>query len=193
MATLLIFINALAFAGENNNADANHFMGFDYEGKVINPKCVNLLQTSISDSAIITRSIIIDTCQDSNLASEGIDFSIKDDGNVSYYEDPSDGHTYFGYRVVGRTLNNVFVLFHNGYIGLYTLSKQKIRFDFSKNEPKLVTLLTKLSDTYTPCFQSAEIRGNTLIITKAVWDSSASQAAQCTNVEETLTFELDNY
>ncbi len=190
---LIIFISNIAPATENTAPTLSNFMGFSYEGKVINPKCVNLLQSWQSDSGIITRSIIIDSCQDSNLAFEGKNLSISHDGTVSYYEDPNDGHSKFGYRVVGRTLNNVFVLFHQGYIGLYRLREQNVTSDFSKNKEKSVMVLTKLSDAWMPCFISAKTQGNKLIIVKDIWDSSQSRAAQCTSDRETLHFDLSNF
>jgi hypothetical protein len=196
MTILMIVILNVAIAFEKSDTDMSRLMGFEYEGEAINPKCVNLLQTWISESTefgIITSSIIIDSCQDSNLAFEGKDYSIRNDGTVSYYEDPDDGHSYFGYRVVGRTLNNVFVLFHSEYIGLYSLTEQDMRFDFSKNKTKTVKVLAKLSETYMPCFDSALTRGNKLIIIKSVWESSASRAARCTDVKETLTFDLGDF
>jgi hypothetical protein len=186
----------MALAAENGVPLQDFYKGFSHQGKAINPKCVNLLQTWISESpeyGIITKSIVIDSCQDSNLAYEGKDYSVSKDGTVSYYEDPQDGHSHFGYRVVGRTLNNVFVIFHSGSIGLYRLQERDVIFDFSQSDAKSVKVLTKLSGTWMPCFKSAEIRENRLLIVKDVWDSSAPRASQCTGVSETLTFNLSDF
>ena len=196
VAVLMLFMSSMAVAAEKGSPSLDLYKGFSYQGKAINPKCVNLLQTWISESpeyGIITKSIVIDSCQDSNLAFEGKDYSVSENGTVSYYDDPEDGHTYFGYRVVGRTLNNVFVLFHSGYIGLYRLNETNVIFDFSKNSAKSVQVLTKLSHAWMPCFISAEIRENTLLIVKDIWDSSAPSASQCTGVSETLTFNLSDF
>ena len=192
---LLLFLSNQLLASEQNPSSLSYLEGFNYQGKVINPKCVNLLQVWGSESpeyGIIAKSIIIDSCQDSNLAFEGKNFTTDKKGTITYYEDPKDGRSSFSYRVVGRTLNNIFVLFHSGYIGLYKLEEQDVIFDFSKKEKTSVTVLSKLSETWTPCFQSAHIIGNKIIINKFEWDSSTSRANQCTKVNEKLVFDLHN-
>ncbi|MDA7855869.1 hypothetical protein N9A51_01420, partial [Pseudomonadales bacterium] len=50
--------------------------------------------------------------------------------------------------------------------------------------------LVKLSEADIPCFQSARIVGNQLMITKKVWDGEASRAKQCKKSLETITFDL---
>ncbi len=195
-AILILSLPNVLLASEHGDVQTNDLRGFIYKGAIINPKCVNLLQTWSSESSaygIINRSIIIDSCQDSNLAYEGRDFSVGKDGTVSYYEDPRDAHSYFGYKVVGRTLNNIFALFHSGYIGLYRLEEQEITFDFSQKTKKSVLVLTKISGSWTPCFDAAETRGNALIVRKGVWDSSAPRSSQCTEATEELTFDLRNF
>jgi len=190
---LMLIISSIAVAVEKTYS-LDIFKGFSYQNEAINPKCVDHLKTWLSESAtIITKSIIIDSCQYSNLAFKGRDYSISENGTVSYYEDPEDAHSYFGYRVIGRALNNVFALYHVGYIGLYSLKEQDIIFDFSKNDAKSVKVLTKLSEAYIPCFKSANIRGNKLVIVKKVWDASAPRASQCTDVSETISFSIHNF
>jgi hypothetical protein len=193
---MMIVLSSLTVAGDKNGADKNIFLGFSHDGIVINPKCIYLLQTGISESSqygIIAKSLIIDSCQESNLAFAGKDYSISNHGTVSYYEDPDDRHSYFRYKVLGRTLNNVFILFHSGYIGLYRLEEQYVQFDFSKTEKKAVKVLTKLSGSYVPCFDSAETIGNKLLVIKDVWDSSAPSANQCSGTKETITFDLNGF
>ena len=195
-AILILSLPNILLASEHSDIQTNDLRGFSYKGAIINPKCVNLLQTWSSESpeyGIIHRSIIIDSCQDSDLAYEGRDFSVGEDGTISYYEDPQDGHSYFGYKVVGRTLNNIFVLFHSGYIGLYRLEEQEMIFDFSQKTKKPVLVLTKISGSWTPCFDAAETRGNALIVRKGVWDSSAPRSSQCTEATEELTFDLRDF
>ena len=190
---LILSIPIGVFASDSIDAPVNKFIGFDFKGKIINPKCVNLLQTWASESPefpIITRSIIIDGCQDSNLAFEGKEFKIQENGTVSYYENPNDVRSNFGYRVLGRSLNNIFILFHSGYLGLYRLDDRNITFDFSKQQKRKVTILTKISESWLPCFNSLEVKGNIVTIKKATFDSTAPRSSQCTEVEEILTYDL---
>lgn len=196
VTVLMLFLSSMAMGVGKGTPKMDLYEGFNYQGKVINPKCVNLLQAWNSESlkyGIIMESIVIDSCQDSNIASEGTDYSVSENGTVSYYEDPKDAYTYFGYRVVGITQNNVFVLRHSGNIGLYRLNKQNVIFDFSKSDAKSVKVLTKLSDSWIPCFTSAKIQENTLLIIKDVWDPSKPRSSQCTDVSETLTFDLSGF
>ena len=187
LISLLVLTSAPVFAESASNK--NH--GFNYKGQAINPNCVNLLQTWSSENAnTIIRSIIVDTCQESNLASEGADFSSKEDGTIYYYEDPDDRWSYFGYKVIGKSSEDIFVLQHGRSIGLYRLEHKNLSFDFSVNTLDSVRVLVKLSEADIPCFQSAAIVGNQLMITKKVWDDNAPRAKQCKNSLETITFDL---
>lgn len=170
--------------------------GFHHNGNIINPKCINLLQTSKSESpefGIILRSVIIDSCQESNLAFKGRDYHLSSDGSVSYYEDPDDGHSYFKYEVLGKTERGVFALAHSGYIGLYRLENQPVDFDFNYSNEQRVNVLTKLSQSWVPCFRSAQVKGNQLQVIKHVWDPAASRAEQCSDTLETVTFDLSHF
>ena len=190
LISLLVLTSAPVFAESASNK--NH--GFNYKGQAINPNCVNLLQTWSSENAnTIIRSIIVDTCQESNLASKGADFSSKEDGTIYYYEDPDDRWSYFGYKVIGKSSEDIFVLQHGRSIGLYRLEHKTVSFDFSVNKLDSVRVLVKLSEADIPFFQSAEIVGNQLMITKKVWDDEAPRARQCTSTEKTITFKLGLY
>ncbi|MGR5308096.1 hypothetical protein [Vibrio mediterranei] len=170
--------------------------GFHHNGNIINPKCVNLLQAWNSESpqyGIILRSVIIDSCQESNLAFKGRDYHVSSDGSVSYYEDPDDGHSYFKYEVLGKTERGIFALAHLGYIGLYRLENQPVDFDFNYSNEQMVSVLTKLSQSWVPCFRSAQVKGNQLQVIKHVWNPAASRAEQCTDTLETVTFDLSHF
>ena len=138
---LFLIASGLCWGYENEEIVLEKFFGFTQGESPINPKCIQLMQPSISESSefgIIINSVIIDSCQNSNLAYEGRDFSASEEGEVSYLEDPNDPHSHFSYKVLGRTLNNIYVLFHDGYIGLYRLEEKNIRFDFSESNSKFV-------------------------------------------------------
>ncbi|MGR5152448.1 hypothetical protein [Photobacterium swingsii] len=166
---------------------------FTYKGKVINPKCVQLLQPSLSENtAIITRSIVIDTCQNSNLAFEGLNYSVNSNGGVEYIEDNNDPHTRFSYQVLGKFSTNVYALYHLGTVGIYRYEKESVLFDFSTNERQPVHVLTKLSESFMPCFKVGHIAGSYLKITKSKWDSNAPKASQCLDSDEVLSFNLSD-
>lgn len=60
MVKALVFV-LMVFSLSANSADFPvaqnaQFHGFDLNGKIINPKCINLLQPWISDRGIIIRS-----------------------------------------------------------------------------------------------------------------------------------------
>ncbi|CAE6900989.1 hypothetical protein ACOMICROBIO_GDFFDHBD_01518 [Vibrio sp. B1REV9] len=190
-----ISISFTAFAQDEEPLSSIVY-GFHHNGNIINPKCVNLLQAWNSESpqyGIILRSVIIDSCQESNLAFKGRDYHVSSDGSVSYYEDPDDGHSYFKYKVLGKTERGVFALAHSGNIGLYRLETQPVDFDFNNSNEQMVSVLTKLSQSWVPCFESATVQGNQLQVEKHIWDPAVSRAEQCSEKLETVTFDLSHF
>ncbi|OLQ95163.1 hypothetical protein BIY21_06850 [Vibrio ponticus] len=167
--------------------------GFVYKGSIINPKCVNLLQAWPSESSkygIILRSVILDSCQESNLAFEGRDYSITSRGANSYSSNTNDENFSFQYEVLGKTEHDVFAVLHSGYIGLYRLEAKQVRFDFGESDDQIVSVLTKLSQTWVPCFESANVQGNQLQVVKHIWNPDAPTADQCSDRLETVTYDL---
>ena len=183
----MLVLGMVLFSSEASSEELNRF-GFTHAGQPINPKCVNLLQPWMSDYGIIVRSLVIDTCQDSNLAFEGREnVSLSDDGTVSYYEDPNDGHTYFGYKVLGVTQNNIHVLQHMGELGFYKLEKMELRPYFNE-EAEISTVLTKLSSDDSYCFVSARIEKNIVVITRSKRDGK-----WCTVDEYSTEYDLKDF
>jgi len=163
---------------------------FLINGNTINPACIKILQTSLAESSeIIIHSLVLESCQDSNLASVGMNSYKK--GETSFCSDPDDGHTCFSYKVLGTTKNNIFYLFHSGYIGAYTIKKQPI-YNLETNKSLTVHILTKVGSSFIPCFQSARIDKNKLLITKKIFDAYQPTAFQCQTKLEELTFEIIN-
>lgn len=177
---ILFLVTKISFADDN-------MFGFALNGEPINPKCVELLQPWISDYGIIIRSIVVDTCQESNLAFEGkYNINISNDGTVGYYEDPQDGHTYFGYKVLGLTANNIYVVQHMGKLGFYRIQNSKIRHNWI-DEDEDSKVLTKLSGDDSFCFVSAQIDGNIVKINRLEQESK-----WCGSKEYTTTYDLSN-
>ena len=161
-------------------------------GKVVNPACIKLMQPWLSenvDSPVIIRSIVLDTCQNSNLAYEGQKPTISDDKKVSFYKDPNDGHSFFGYTYLGKTSKGKNYIYHNGTIGSYTITKENMITDFKKNTSRSVTVITKLGSSFIPCFQSAIIKDDILVVKAKKYDPSKPTAYQCGDTIETLIIE----
>lgn len=193
---LTLIISSAAMSAENGNSDAELYKGFNYHGEAINPKCVNLLQTWMSESptyGVIVKSVVIDSCQNSNLGFEGRNPTVSKEGWISYPSDPKGEYSGFGYMVLAKSKNNIFALYHSGYVGLYRFEKQNMIFDFTTSEKKTVNVLTKLSRSWMPCFESAAINENKLSIIKHIWDSSKPRSQQCQKEMETLTFDLQKF
>ena len=113
IALVLCSASKNANAGEWEKISTSLFHGFNLEGEIINPKCVELLQTDISENTnIIIRSVILEECQGSNLAFDGQDYAIEDNDTVGFGE----GHDYFSYSVLGRLENGDFLIFHGGHV-----------------------------------------------------------------------------
>ncbi len=167
------------------------FFGFTLGSEIINPKCVNLLQTWISEKAsIIVQSVVLKTCQNSNLAFEGKTYKVDDDGKVSYQE-PDDPTSQFSYQVVGRTDNGYHALYHDGYIGIYKIENRDLYFDINSQPKRPVAVLSKIGSTsFLPCIDSMHVDGSFIVIKKAVFDPNQPRAFQCTKDRETMRIEV---
>lgn len=182
MLALFLIFSKPVFAEGSSNLD---LFGFVHKNEPINPKCVYLLQPWMSDYGIVIRSIVVSTCHESNLAFEGREHaSISDDGTVGYYENPADGHSYFGYKVLGRTANNIYVLQHLGELGFYRLEDTSIHHYFEE-DIQSEKVLTKLSGSDSFCFVSARIEENTVFVTR-----SKRQGKWCLSDEITDTYDV---
>ena len=71
--TLLLFISISSLFGASK---------FLINNNIINPACIKILQPNLSESSeIIIHSIVLESCQNSNLAFEGIDAYKKGETN----------------------------------------------------------------------------------------------------------------
>ncbi|MEO0826567.1 MAG: hypothetical protein AAFX95_27400 [Cyanobacteria bacterium J06639_16] len=187
-------INAVAETTQVEGDDVrDRVFGFTLNDEIINPRCLDLLQTSLAETTtIIMRSLVLDTCQTSELAYAGLDYEVRGDDTIFYYANPDDGRSYFGYRVLGRTTDDRFVVYHLGSIALYQIETETIDFDFLNHQAETVQVLTKLSESFTPCFQSATITpDDTLTIQAEHYEPNAPRAEQCTGILETITHALN--
>ena len=158
---------------------------FKIDGQVINPACIKLMQPWKSEhSNIIVRSIVLENCQNSNVAFSGI--QAYKNGETSYCEDPNDGHTCFEYKYLGKTDDGTYFLFHQGYVGAYFISEKKLKDDLKVKKSTRLHVLTKIGDSLIPCFQEATIDKNQLIIVKKKFDAYQPTAFQCQKESETI-------
>lgn len=159
-------------------------------GEIVNPACIKLMQPWSSeslDSTVIIKSVVLDTCQNSNFAFNGQKPTIDDNGTVSYYEDPTDAHSYFAYRYLGKTSKGTSYIYHNGTIGAYIITQENIIKDLQKSTTKSVSVISKLGDLFVPCFQYAVVKNDTLIVKVKKFSPSRPTAFQCSDTIETLT------
>ncbi len=163
--------------------------GFSVNGEPINPKCIQLMQTLISDKEISIREIILDECQSSNLAFEGMENQGRKGNKIYYFEDPNDGHSYFWYEVYGVTKSGLFAVGHKGLIGIYRISSEHVYSDILEHKTSRKQILTYLGNSWLPCQQGGGVIGNTLNVHAKQFDPSASTAQQCG--KKTLTFSFD--
>lgn len=158
-------------------------------GEIVNPACIKLMQPWLSESAdspVIIKSVVLDTCQNSNLAFSGQSPTVDDNGTVSYCEDPNDAHSCFAYLYLGKTLKGTNYIFHNGTIGAYTITRESVITDLQKNTIKSVGVINKLGDSFIPCFQFAIVKNDTLIVKARKYSSDKPRAFQCSSIIETL-------
>lgn len=158
---------------------------FKIDRQVINPACIKLMQTWESEhSNVIIRSIVLENCQNSNVAFSGIE--AYKNGETSYCEDPNDGHTCFEYKYLGKTDDGTYFLFHQGYVGAYLISKETLTDELKVEKKKTVHILTKVGDSLIPCFEKATVDKNQLIIFKKKFDAYQPTASQCKKETERI-------
>ncbi len=90
-----------------NSALAENNYGFLYQGEPVNPACIAMFNSSEADLPYLS-SINLNACQHSNAASKTI---LKNKNFYYFYnndKDVKDGT--YGYEVIGKTANNIYVL-----------------------------------------------------------------------------------
>ena len=80
-------------------------------------------------------------------------------------------------------------IYHNGTIGAYTITKENMITDLQKKTSKSVTVISKLGDSFIPCFQSAIVKDDTLVVKVKKFNASKPTAFQCGDTIETLIIE----
>jgi len=97
---LLFFVSTSLFADTQNE--------FTFQNNPINPACVAMFNSSMSDGPYI-KSINLNACQKSNAAYQT---TLKNkEGYYYFYQNNKDGHdgSYY-YQVLGKTSNGIYVL-----------------------------------------------------------------------------------
>lgn len=178
--SLFLICSLSTHAESSDRAKANDKL-FRINNQVVNPKCIELLQTPLAELAsIMTQSVVIETCHDSKFASNGQQYEISSTGRVTYQDDPNDPHSVFFYEYLGKTKQGLIALFHEGTIGIYEVTKKVLNFDMSHPVARRVHLLSKIGHAFVPCFENAKIIGTKLLITKAVFAPNEPTVGQCT-------------
>lgn len=180
-----------AYALESVSSKSEKFFGFNLDGAVINPKCINLLTSWISDGGIILSALDLDRCQKSNLAFEGQSYEVSSNGIVFYYEDENDLRSRFSYEVIGRTKSGVFALYHENQIGLYVIEEKKTVTDFISGDYVAYRQLRKLSESMVLCYYSATVSENELIVVTTAYDPSAPSSNQCGEVRKSTRINIE--
>lgn len=106
MKTIITTLSLLSLSLSSFANSSMDLHGFTVAGKAINPACINLTSTLLSDNGIITRSIIPSNCQNSNQAFTGSNAKQDAKGAICYKQKQQN----FCYRVIGKTQNGLFVI-----------------------------------------------------------------------------------
>jgi hypothetical protein len=165
---------------------AQPYKGFNLNGQAINPVCISKMRPLISDGGIIVKSIVLEQCQNSDWAFHDKPISTTENKVTTEIEGEN-----FSYEVIGKTDSGLFIVHHTGNnIAAYRIDKQTIKPDLLKPETKKVHTLTNVGESFVPCFKSAKVKGNTLIVEKHVYDPNASHAQECKDETETVKYKI---
>lgn len=165
---------------------AEPFQGFNLGGKAINPTCLQKMQPWASDSGIIVRSIVLETCQASNWAFNDNPVEVKGDTVSTTVEDEP-----FSYQVLGKTTSGVFLVLQTGNeINAYRIEATQVKSDLLAARTTPVHVLTLLGQSFVPCLQSAMVQGDKLVVKKQVSDMNAPRAEQCKTKVQTVQYAI---
>lgn len=171
------------------------FHGFNLDGKVINPLCLQRIHPWVSDGVIIVKSLILDYCQDSNWAFA--DNPIRVDGNVvstlvKGEVDSEIESATFSYEIVGKTDNGLFIaiLAGTGDIAAYRIDEQVIKSDLFTPNPQKVRILTAVAEAHMDCMQKVWVVGNKVFIERNVVNETGPRYARCKPQVETLSYDV---
>jgi hypothetical protein len=190
-----MMLGVLFLAASPGSSEADEkFFGFNLDGKVINPLCLEHIHPWYSDSTIIVRSLILDYCQDSNWAYDDYPVEVKD-GVVSIkLKDRVDSEvssSTFSYRIVGKTDNGLYIArLAENEMAAYTIEEKTLATELFDRKPEKVHVLTQVGLSFVPCLQKAWVAGNKVFLTKNVYDRDAARDAQCKPQLETLSYDV---
>ncbi|HPA39702.1 MAG TPA: hypothetical protein PLV04_13215 [Phenylobacterium sp.] len=186
MIRRLAMIGAVWCAAAAQAQAAEPFQGFNLGGKAINPVCLQKMAPWASDNGIIVRSIVLETCQDSNWAFNDQPVQVAGDTVSTVIEDEP-----FSYQVLGKTTSGVFVLKQTGNeIYAYRIDVVATKPDLLAPATRPVHVLTVLGESFVPCLQSAVVQGDKLVVKKQVSDMNASRAEQCKTKVQTVQYPI---
>lgn len=177
-AFLFLFSSHAVFAGNNDIPES-----FKINGEYINPQCVYQLQTSLAEyTNVIIQSIVLETCQNSNLAFYGKENQWSDNNSVGY-NNPDESYKpaqSFFYTYEGKLPNAKHLLSHGGSLAIYKITEKRFGFDVSKNDYRNIHILSKIAEIgFFHCFKKADISENTLIIKKRIYYPDNPHASAC--------------
>lgn len=169
LGALLLCLFAPVFANADNIPDS-----FKFNGEYINPACVEQLQTYLSENnGIIVQAVVLDTCQDSNLAYQGnarynplvIREASSDPGvtYIGYAADSGDPRADFGYEHLGVTSTGLHILSIENTLSAYRIQKKRLIYDI--DETREVSTLEKIASFgFFPCRESLHIEGESVVL-----------------------------
>jgi hypothetical protein len=166
-------------------AATNPLHGFSLTDEAINPVCIQKIYPLLSDQSFIIRSIILEECQKSNFGFHNSEIKTQEN---AVFTNNADG--LIKYEIIGKTDNNIFILFFNGNIAAYTINEKLIKSDLFKNEKKKAHILTVIGYSFVPCFKKAHIEGSILVIEKNIYIPNASRAKQCTDTSHVVKYKI---
>ena len=184
MIRRLAVIGAMLWVAASQAQAAEAFKGFSLNGKAINPVCLQKMRPWDSDNGIIVRSIVLETCQDSNWAFNDTPAQVKGDTVSTVIENEP-----FSYQVLGRTTSGVFLVKQTGNeIFAYRIETTPVKADLLEGKAAPAHVLTALGRSFVPCLQSAVVKGDALVVQKQVSDMDAPHAEQCKTKVETVRY-----
>lgn len=175
---LIVFLLFSNFAYAQNQKIPE---SFKINGEYINPKCIEQLSTWISETDnIIIQSVVLETCQNSNLAFEGKNTFYKEKNKIGHRGNLDDPHDDFFYSYEATLPDNKHILSHGGSLSLYKITNKRLGFSVLNNDYREVHVLSKIAEIgFFHCFQNATVSENRLIVNRRIYYPENPRATAC--------------
>ena len=126
--------------------------GFSTSNEPVKPVCIHNIFPALSEKNFIIKPIILEDCQKSNLGFHSDKIQVSD--NVVSAKTSAE---IVQYQVIGKTTDNIFIIFFKGNIAAYEIKKELIKTNLLGDHKETKHILSVIGYSFVPCFKKGKI------------------------------------